>query len=376
MFYLDVLLDNILPLVNQTSFKFLDELVKDKKYIFLGESTHTAKEYSEYKLEIIKYLHQNHHFKVLAFESEFGDCFIGDHISVDINSLEFMKGSIGRIWQNITNLELFSYIKDTKQTNNPLSFSGIDVQPSHGKHFRTYLEKELSNELKGKFVEFDENLVALLSKSKIKKKDAVLVKRLIKIGEELIYSLQTEKNELSDGLVHALNMRIDYLKANSKLSFSKLFEYRDHLMAKNLEYIIHTLYSNENIIIWAHNLHIKKNSSNSLLSPYKSIYENLPDHIQNQSLVIGFYAKEGSFATPFAPAIELKKLNKKHLEWHIDQVTDQTSYVNCHSDWAEQKFKVLESGFMRMSIRPKEQFDGLLFFKKISPVEFIERQQE
>lgn len=371
-----VLLDDIFPLVNQTSFKFLDELVKDKKYIFLGESTHTAKEYSEYKLEMIKYLHQNHDFRVLAFESEFGDCFIGNHLSVDIDALEFMKGSIGRTWQNKTNLALFRYIKDSKQTNNPFCLSGIDVQPSHGKHLRTYLEKELSNELKDKFVEFDENLITLLGKSKIKKKDADLVERLIKIGEELIYSLQTEIHELSDGLVHALNMRIDYLKANSKLSFSKLFEYRDYLMAKNLEYIIHTLYPNENIIIWAHNLHIKKNSSNSLLSPYKSIYENLPDHIQNQSLVIGFYAKEGTFATPFAPAIELKKLNKKHLEWHIDQVTDQTSYVNCHSDWAEQKFKVLESGFMRMSIRPKDQFDGLLFFKKISPAEFIERPQE
>lgn len=373
---MDVLLEDIFPLVDQTSLRFLDELVKDKKYIFLGESTHTAKEYSECKVEIIKYLHQNHAFKVLAFESEFGDCFIGNHLSVGIDALELMKGSIGRTWQNKTNLELFSYIKDTKQTNNPFYLSGIDVQPSQGKHLRTYLEKELSNELKDKFVEFDENLVALLSKNKIKKKDAVLVERLISIGEELVYSLQTERHELSKGLVHALNMRIDYLKANSKLSFAKLFEYRDHLMAKNLEYLIHTLYPKEKIIIWAHNLHIKKNSSNSRLSPYKSIYENLPDYIQNQSLVIGFYAKEGTFANPFGPAIELKKLNKKHMEWNIDQVTDQTSYINCRSDWAEQKFKVLESGLVRMSIRPKDQFDGVLFFKKISPAEFIERPQE
>lgn len=298
---MDIKLEDIHPLVDQTSYNFLDELVEDKKYIFLGESTHTAKEYSECKLEMIKYLHQNHDYKVLAFESEFGDCFIGNKLNKDTDPLEFMKGSIGRIWHNEINLELFSYMQDTKKTNNPLFLSGMDVQPSQGKHFRTYLEKELSNEVKEKFIEFDENLIGLLSKNKIKKKDAAKVERLILIGKEIIHYLQAEKHELCDGLVHALNMRIYYLKANTKLSFSKLFEYRDYLMAKNLEYIIHTLFPHEKTIIWAHNLHIKKNSSNSRLSPYKSIYENLPSSIQNQCLVIGFYAVKEHLPILLAP---------------------------------------------------------------------------
>lgn len=72
----------------------------------------------------------------------------------------------------------------------------------------------------------------------------------------------------------------------------------------------------------------------------------------------------------------MKKINKKHIEWQIRQVTDQTSYVNCHSEWAEQKYKILESGMMRMSIRPKDQFDGLLLFPKISPIEFIDRPEK
>ncbi len=48
----------------------LNESIKDKRIIALGESLHGVKEYNTTKIELIQYLHEKEGFNVLAIESD------------------------------------------------------------------------------------------------------------------------------------------------------------------------------------------------------------------------------------------------------------------------------------------------------------------
>lgn len=51
---------------------FLKEAVQDKRIVVLGESTHGAKEMNQSKIRMIKYLHEEMGYDVLAFETGLG----------------------------------------------------------------------------------------------------------------------------------------------------------------------------------------------------------------------------------------------------------------------------------------------------------------
>lgn len=93
-------------------FNSIKSILNDKKYVFIGESSHCVEEYYIAKINLIKFLYQKLGFKVIAFESELGDCTVGNYLSKELNSFDFMYGSIGRIWHNEYTQELFSYIQE------------------------------------------------------------------------------------------------------------------------------------------------------------------------------------------------------------------------------------------------------------------------
>ena len=360
-------------------FSFLEPFIANKRYIFLGESVHTAKEYSLSKIELIKYLHEEKGFNVVVFEGELGDCLLGNHLAEaeDMTELTFMQGSIGKLWQSSANLLLFDYIIGTKRDQHPLRLAGMDVQQSAGKHLSSYLihHTRIPEKLRENFQRFDERVNDLLKEDKLhKKKMQPEVNQLIKLGERCLQELKDidfDDDLLRKGILQSVHNRILYFEANFKKSFSQLFEFRDFMMAKNLEFLSTDIYPEEKIIVWAHNLHVKKRSSSSLLSPYKSSFENLSDTIKEKSAVFGYYAMSGHFGNPFGEDFSVKKVNKSYLEWLLGQSGYPSCFLPCLPIWANTKMKVLESGNIRMNIKPIDQYDGIMFFERISPANFL-----
>lgn len=153
-------------------FEFLQPILEHKRFVFLGESSHCVKEYSLAKVSLIKYLHEELGFHVLAFESELGPCMIGDYLSDQLDSKRFMAGTIGRVWQNEFVLGLFDYMKKMKQER-PLYFTGVDVYQGKKENlFSEFLESYLTGPTKQKFIDFEERAIEVLiaaDKRKIKR---------------------------------------------------------------------------------------------------------------------------------------------------------------------------------------------------------------
>ncbi|MCY8918823.1 hypothetical protein MOE20_20605 [Bacillus atrophaeus] len=58
---------------SQKDLRFLKNVLKDKRIVQLGETTHGAAEMNQTKVRLIKYLHEHLGYDVIAFESGFSD---------------------------------------------------------------------------------------------------------------------------------------------------------------------------------------------------------------------------------------------------------------------------------------------------------------
>jgi hypothetical protein len=67
---------------------------------------------------------------------------------------------------------------------------------------------------------------------------------------------------------------------------------RDSLMAYNLSYLVDSIYTENKIIVWAHNMHIKndKKGINKHPNMFNTISYYLPKHIKKSSFIIGIYS--------------------------------------------------------------------------------------
>ena len=91
---------------------FLKEVLKDKRIVLLGEQTHGDGATFEAKVRLIKFLHQQLGFEVLAFESGLYDNYaMYQHVTETNYESSPLKESVFRIWSDAHEFEpLLRYI--------------------------------------------------------------------------------------------------------------------------------------------------------------------------------------------------------------------------------------------------------------------------
>lgn len=107
---------------------FLKPILKDKTVVSLGENFHRVAEYSSMKTRLIKYLHEELGFDVIAFESGLGDSFMTYENAGTLSSKEMMERSIFPVWHSKETVALFDYIKQQRSKGKPLYLAGYDMQ--------------------------------------------------------------------------------------------------------------------------------------------------------------------------------------------------------------------------------------------------------
>ena len=114
--------ENYIPIRSLTSsdfsdLQFLKPILKDRKLVQLGESGHGVSEFDMVKVRLIKFLHQEMGFDVIAFESSLFECFYANENAPDLSPMDIMRNSIFGVWHAHETLALFDYIKSTQGYN-------------------------------------------------------------------------------------------------------------------------------------------------------------------------------------------------------------------------------------------------------------------
>ncbi|TDQ42742.1 erythromycin esterase family protein [Aureibacillus halotolerans] len=392
-----------------TDLAFLKPLLKDKRIVLLGESSHGAKEFNEVKIKLIRYLHKEMGFSVVAFESPLGQAV--SILSPELGSpMNIMKHGISKAWHTEETEALFSYMEKTSETHHPLHFTGFDTQvdPYFGAFIRDMVRetdptiaaeiqrtedacwalyhhetdlhqaKKIAQELLPKYIEMEKFLTTFylenptkLTSDKMKRIDKVIDLRIRFLTSELEAQIRANQ-QTNSSYIHP--------SSSKKENASYL---RDKGMANTISWMANELYPNEKIIIWGHNYHIRKNNSLMIQAfepvPHNGDYlptmgELLPANLKRQSYHIGLFGYKGETMRNDGA---IAPINADHSSYSIESVlhtapfspvfVDLTSTLSPANSWMVMPLNGSYWGMTEETFIPRQQYDGLILVNEISP---------
>ena len=107
--------------------QFLEPLLEGKRIVQLGEDEHFTVEQSLMKIRLIKYLHQELDYEVIALETSLMDCYRANVNIINLSPTEAMDHVLYGNPKTEDYLSLFEYIKETSSSPSPLIFAGFDI---------------------------------------------------------------------------------------------------------------------------------------------------------------------------------------------------------------------------------------------------------
>jgi erythromycin esterase len=246
--------------------QFLKPLLAGKRVVQLGESGHGVGEFNLAKVRLIKFLHQQMGYDVIAFESSLPQCYLADQAIGAELPINVMKRCIFPQWHGAETLPLFDYLEGARKGDKRLTLAGFDTQDS--------AKAPGAAQLLGKMLELDSwpraselapNEIVLFNRTMNKPLAPEVAARLAAYYGDAASVLEKNRARLLKAGAEPDALAMAIQSARSRVRLTGQFaatasthgmETRDAGMADNLDFLLDTLYPGRKVIVWAHNAHI------------------------------------------------------------------------------------------------------------------------
>jgi erythromycin esterase len=383
--------------------QFLKQVIGDRRIVQIGESHHSVAEYGALKTRLIKFLHQEMGFGVLAFESSIYECFAADLRQMTPEDSLF--ATLFSVWAFEDVLPLFAYLKETQSTARPLAFAGFDPQISSSSGVATRPD-------------FFQRVIGVLDPGyarEVAQFDAQFIDRIQRDGPPYA-------NQEGDRLVAFYTRLSNYLEVNRdalaelfpgdasplmahRVAWSsiKLVELmrsfandpndvtlqghmaiRDSAMADNLTFLANTLHPGKKIIVWAANIHVRHaNEQTTWVFPTMGGW--LKQRFGGELYTIGLYPNRGTVPggrtvftiDPAEPGTLERLLSDAGAPQLFVDLLSQPA--NDGTRWMYEPMLSRDASIsgpqamLPVLIVPREQYDGLIFIDRVSAPRFLSR---
>ncbi len=281
---------------------FLKPMLKDKKVVLLGESSHGIGEFYSLKSRLVQFLHAECGFEVLALESGIGDVYL-EYRKIDtISALALRNNTVFGNFRCAEINPLFEYIKATAAGPHPLRYCGFDSQNFGAslnlvwELLRQYTPLEADSVMNaiGKYYQIPPLLWQPDRAPLFRLADTIrtAVSFALNAVQTHREAILAERRLTDTGFVF-VERALTNLRESVSLDWNTEdpSARRDSLMADNLFWLMETIYPGKKVIIWAHNGHIGKTSPEE--NPFKWMGQYVQERFKDAAYHIGLFARQG-----------------------------------------------------------------------------------
>ena len=386
---------------------FLENLLNGKRIIQLGESSHGSKEFNLTKVRLIKYLHQELAYQVIAFESSLLGCHIEDKIIENLSSFSATSYCIFGVWHTREVEELFAYIQQTKATANPLILAGFDVQHSSfredvqsysgfilpiieafDEQYTDFVEQTIND-----YFDVESHMAGCYDKTAVDcdyiSSHAESVKLMLNNVHEfleaadestLVSETQKQDYRMTKLVLTNLGKNLDR-GLNYAANTQKSRGLRDEVMASNINGLAEQMYPDKKIMIWAHNEHIAHDFTLPILEAEddRSMGYYLNQYWGDQLYTVGLYMNRGVSAANDRSPITVSPLINNSLEAIAASLNtaavfvpfDQSESDSDGNRWTRQMVSVKYWGEFNIQLVPENCYDALIVIDHSSMPEYL-----
>ena len=367
------------------------------RIVQLGESSHGSGSMNNLKTRLIKYLHQQHGFNVLAFESSVFACNQGFERDQNRTAVSLMQSCIFGVWHTEELLQLFRYIQSTQQSQNPLRLSGFDVQFSGEESpqlieqfFRQALQRLGSNE-QTQILAVAQQVFRLqvagyrcstgvqAECERIRNEHPAITAALQQV-KPLLQGMTQPQEQLAAILLDSYGYAVA-MQADRNDRPGQVFRQRDAGMAANATALLRHWGPADKMLIWAHNAHIAEDFPSQRLRDSNESTMGMHLHQQwgDQLYSIGLFMLSGQQAdnnrsisdvTPHrAGALEANFMHLQHPASFMP--LPKTNQPGDGDDWLHQPVIYKDWGRIEQSARLPATFDAVLMIKNNQPPQYL-----
>ncbi len=376
--------------------------IGNKQIVMLGELTHGDATSFEFKVELVKLLHQEMGFDVLIWESGLFDCH---EMNTAIPSQKSIRqvaqmGVFGHWSSGKESLPVFEYVRQTYKTNRPLQMAGFDLQPSGSAS--NYQFPEMLDWFKDRPELTPEDRAAIASAFKLAQNAgqspdpaaAMAQAQLAVYRTATRFREAVEKNtpEFKTLWKSDYELRLQIIKSAERYakmltlyqpqkSMSQGYNLREAANANNLQFLTDNQYKGKKLIVWAHNAHIFRGLPGKAAginqTPTGSDFDSMTRLFaatQNKQLyILGFMAHSGEWSWLGNGTIPLQAAPTGSLESHLKQQSAPYGFLNLLDLPAKSPLNTAMPGiidqqnpFVLTTSWPKG-FDGIIYIEKMAP---------
>ena len=377
--------------------RFLAPLLSGKRIVQLGESGHGVAEFNLAKVRLIKYLHEELGYDVIAFESSVFECDRAQRAIATLSADQMMRACIFGVWHAAETRPLFEYIKQTQSTARPLVLAGFDSQASSGTaiarpaFFRDLIAKVDSGYARTVYVR-DSSYMGVLRGG-----DNPVVVRdrevIVAFYDSLATWLRANERRLAALMPDdPFAPMIARQTALSMMAFTHQIALgagqgtlvRDRAMADNLDFLLTERYPAKKVMVWAHNFHIQhrqqvttRDDGAAGSTPTTMGVWTAQRH-RAELYTIGLFMYRGSAAMNNGQVYPIGRMPAGSLESILHGVPWRYSFVDIsrptespETSWMFQKIPTMSWGTQPDPLVLRNEYDGILFIDTSHPPTYL-----
>jgi erythromycin esterase len=367
--------------------RFLETALQGKRLVQLGESGHGVSEFSLAKVRLIKFLHEELGYDVIAFESSLFACWDADARAESLGATGLLGSCPFAVWNVAEVLPLFEYVASTKKTTRPLTLAGFDVQFStladarRSEFLRRLLAASGDTSAGDHWAAFDSTFwtayraagTADVMREYVNANYDALTGGYDSLAAAIV--AQRPALEAASGRafvavalqsVRGMHAFLDQLRT---LDPRLAAERRDRGMADNVDFVLDSLYPGKKVITWAHNYHIRNDGKAVYPEPTRNMGSWIALRRRAETYTVGFYMYRGAAAwnTRVSYSVQTPRdantletiLYTARLRYAFFDVAHESQTAG--SRWLWDPIPALDWGTYSYTMVIRDQYDGIVF---------------